>query len=40
MTFLVFLVVILAAILHAVWNFAAKRAAGNLGAVWLGAVLS
>jgi drug/metabolite transporter (DMT)-like permease len=36
MTFLVFLVVMLAAILHAVWNFAAKQAAGNLGALWLG----
>jgi hypothetical protein len=33
MTFLVFLMVMLAAILHAVWNFAAKQAAGNLGAV-------
>jgi len=39
MTFLVFLVVLLAAALHAVWNFAAKRAAGNLGALWLGGCL-
>ncbi len=39
MTFLVFLVVVLAAILHAVWNFAAKQAAGNLGALWLGVCL-
>jgi len=29
----------LAAILHAVWNFAAKQAAGNLGALWLGVCL-
>ena len=39
MTFLVFLMVVLAAILHAGWNFAAKQAAGNLGALWLGVCL-
>lgn len=36
MSFLVFFVVLLSTTLHAGWNFAAKKAAGNLGAVWLG----
>jgi uncharacterized membrane protein len=36
MSFLVFFVVLLSTLLHAGWNFAAKRAAGHLGAVWLG----
>jgi len=44
MTLMVFLTVLLAAVLHAGWNFVAKQAAGNLGAmwlgVWLGAILS
>ena len=39
MTFLVFFMVLLAATMHAVWNFAAKRASGNLGALWLGLCL-
>jgi len=39
MTFVVFLMVLLAATLHAGWNFAAKRAAGNLAALWLGVCL-
>jgi uncharacterized membrane protein len=36
MTSLVFLLVLIAAISHAAWNFAARKAAGNLAAVWLG----
>lgn len=39
MTVLVFLLVLCAAVLHAGWNFAAKRAAGNPGALWLGVCL-
>jgi uncharacterized membrane protein len=39
MTLWVFLLVVLAAILHAGWNFAAKQAAGNPGALWLGVCL-
>jgi drug/metabolite transporter (DMT)-like permease len=40
MTFFVFAVVLLSATVHAGWNFAAKRAAGNLGALWLGLCLA
>lgn len=44
MSVAVFGLVLLAATLHAVWNLAAKRVAGDLGTVWmglcLGAVLS
>jgi len=36
MTSSVFLLVILAGFSHAAWNFAARKAAGNLLAVWLG----
>jgi uncharacterized membrane protein len=36
MTSSVFLLVLIAAIFHAAWNFAARKAAGNLVAVWLG----
>ena len=36
MTSSVFLLVLIAAIFHAAWNFAARKAAGNLMAVWLG----
>jgi hypothetical protein len=36
MTFLVFLMAVLAVILHAGWNFVATQAAGNAGALWLG----
>ena len=32
----VFLMILGSAALHAVWNYAARRAAGNLGAMWLG----
>jgi uncharacterized membrane protein len=39
MTFVAFFLVLFAAILHALWNFAAKKAAGNLGALWLGLCL-
>ncbi len=36
MTLLVFALVLLASTLHASWNFAAKRVAGDLGVMWLG----
>jgi len=36
MTTPVFLLVLIAAITHAAWNFAARKADGNLVAVWLG----
>lgn len=39
MTLLVFVMVLLAATLHALWNFAAKKVSGNLGALWLGLCL-
>jgi multidrug transporter EmrE-like cation transporter len=35
-----FALVVAAACLHALWNLAAKRAAGNLGVLWLGLCLS
>jgi len=35
-----FALVLAAAVLHAVWNLAAKRAAGNLGVFWLGLCLA
>jgi drug/metabolite transporter (DMT)-like permease len=34
-----FLLVILAATLHALWNFAAKTAPGNLSVIWIGLAL-
>ncbi|MGE3538361.1 MAG: EamA family transporter [Candidatus Tectimicrobiota bacterium] len=40
MTLLLFAVVLLSAVLHALWNLAAKKAAGNLGALWLGICLA
>jgi uncharacterized membrane protein len=40
MTFLAFFIVLLAATLHALWNFAAKRIAGHLSAMWLGICLA
>ncbi|HEY7495741.1 MAG TPA: SMR family transporter [Candidatus Tectomicrobia bacterium] len=40
MTLFVFIVVLLSATLHAGWNFAAKRVAGNVGALWLGLCLA
>lgn len=36
MTLTAFLLAVLAAILHACWNLAAKQASGNLGVLWLG----
>jgi uncharacterized membrane protein len=36
MTAYVFLLVIFSAFCHATWNFAARKAAGNLMAIWLG----
>ena len=36
MTLYVFLLVIFSACCHATWNFAARKAAGNLMAIWLG----
>ncbi len=36
MTLSVFLLVIFSAFCHALWNFAARKAAGNLMAIWLG----
>lgn len=35
-----FLLVILAATLHALWNFTAKKASGNLSVIWIGLVLA
>lgn len=35
-----FLLVILAATLHALWNFTAKKASGNLSVIWVGLVLA
>jgi uncharacterized membrane protein len=36
MTVYIFLLVIFSAFCHATWNFAARKAAGNLMAIWLG----
>jgi drug/metabolite transporter (DMT)-like permease len=36
MTLYIFLLVLFSAFCHATWNFAARKAAGNLMAVWLG----
>ncbi len=35
-----FLLVILAASLHALWNFTAKKVSGNLSVIWIGLVLA
>src|SRR5262249_61362291 len=35
-----FALVVAAACLHALWNLAAKRVAGNLGVLWLGLCLA
>ena len=40
MTLLVFFLVLFASILHAGWNFAAKKAAGDLSVMWLGICLA
>jgi drug/metabolite transporter (DMT)-like permease len=36
MTLPAFLLVVIAAVLHACWNLAAKKASGNIGVFWLG----
>lgn len=36
MTLSAFLLVVVAAVLHALWNLAAKQASGNIGVFWLG----
>ena len=36
MTFPVFILVLTAALLHALWNFAARKASGNFAVMWLG----
>jgi len=36
----IFLMVLLAALLHALWNFAARSARGNLSVLWLGVALA
>jgi uncharacterized membrane protein len=36
MTLSIFLLVLISAFCHAAWNFAARKAAGNLVAIWLG----
>lgn len=35
-----FLLTITAAVLHALWNFAAKKASGNLGIIWTGLLIA
>ncbi len=35
-----FLLIILAAALHALWNFAAKKADGNLSVIWIGLAMA
>ena len=36
MTLTTFFLVVVAAVLHACWNLAAKKASGNIGVFWLG----
>jgi uncharacterized membrane protein len=40
MTLFAFLLVILAAALHALWNFAAKNASGNFSVIWVGLIIA
>jgi drug/metabolite transporter (DMT)-like permease len=40
MTVVLFCVVLIAATLHALWNFAAKKVAGDLSTMWLGVCLA
>src|SRR4030042_2843895 len=40
MPLLAFLLIILAAALHALWNFVAKKAAGNLSVIWIGLAMA
>jgi multidrug transporter EmrE-like cation transporter len=35
-----FLLIIIAAALHALWNFAAKKASGNLSVIWFGLAIA
>ena len=39
MTTLVFLLILLAATIHAAWNFAAKKVAGDIAVIWIGLVM-
>lgn len=40
MEWTVFVLVLIAAFLHALWNFAARKASGNLAVMWLGLVIA
>ncbi|MFC1670670.1 SMR family transporter [Spirochaetota bacterium] len=40
MTLTAFTLIIIAAVLHAIWNFAAKKASGNLSVIYLGLFLA
>lgn len=40
MPLLAFLLIILAAVLHALWNFTAKKASGNLSVIWIGLLIA
>lgn len=40
MPLLAFLLIILAAVLHALWNFAAKKASGNLSVIWISLLIA
>jgi drug/metabolite transporter (DMT)-like permease len=40
MPLVAFLLIILAAALHALWNFAAKKASGNLSVIWIGLAMA
>ena len=40
MTLVLFCAVLIAATLHALWNFAAKKVAGDLSTMWLGVCLA
>src|SRR4030066_1889917 len=40
MPLLAFLLTIFAAVLHALWNFAAKKASGNLSVIWIGLIIT
>lgn len=40
MPLLAFLLIILAAALHALWNFAAKKASGNFSVIWIGLAMA
>src|SRR4030065_2911760 len=40
MPLVAFLLIILAAALHALWNFAAKKASGSLSVIWIGLAMA